>query len=216
MIKALLAYGGWEGHEPGPCAAIVGPLLEASGVQVTHTRSLEPYADVAYLRTFDVIVQNWSFDSLREEEEHGLLAAVESGVGLCGWHGGLLDSFRNSPPYQFMTGGQFVAHPGGQVEFTVNITDHAHPIATGLDDFTLYTEQYYMHMDPLSAVQATTTFHGQGAPWVKGVVQPVVFTKPWGQGRVAACTLGHVAAVFAVPEFKEIVRRCALWAARPA
>jgi type 1 glutamine amidotransferase len=215
-MKALFVYGGWEGHEPVQCAAIVAPMLAASGVAVTQSQSLAPYADVDYLRTFDVIVHSWSFDTITPEQEQGLLAAVESGVGLSGWHGGLLDSFRNNPTYQFMIGGQFVSHPGGQVDFTVNITDHQHPITTGIPDFSLHTEQYYMHMDPLCEVQATTTFHGQGAPWIKGIVQPVVFTKPWGAGKISACTLGHVANVFDVPEFREIVRRAVLWAARPA
>src|SRR5664279_5088507 len=146
MPKALFMYGGWEGHEPDKCAAIVAPMLEASGLEVTLSKDLQVYADVDQLRTYDLIVHCWSFDTITPEQEQGLLAAVESGVGIGGWHGGLLDSFRNSPTYQFMSGGQFVAHPGGQVEFTVNITDHKHPITAGIPDFTLYTEQYYLHM----------------------------------------------------------------------
>jgi len=214
MTKALFVYGGWDGHEPDKCAAIVAPALEASGVDVTLSQDLQVYADVDRVRQYDVIVHSWSFDTITPEQERGLLAAVESGVGLAGWHGGLLDSFRNNPTYQFMVGGQFVSHPGGQVDFEVNITNHDHPITTGLRDFSIHTEQYYLHMDPRSEVLAETTFAGLGQPWIKGIVMPVVFTKPWGQGRVAAVTLGHTASEFAVPEFLEMVRRSALWAAR--
>ncbi len=96
------------------------------------------------------------------------------------------------------------------------ITDYNHPITAGIPDFSLHTEQYYMHMDPRSELLAETTFSGVEAPWIKGIVMPVVFTRPWGQGRVFACTLGRVAADFAVPEFREIVRRGLVWAARPA
>jgi type 1 glutamine amidotransferase len=104
---------------------------------------------------------------------------------------------------------------GGQVDFQVNITNHDHPITAGIPDFGIHTEQYYLHMDPRSEVLAETTFSGAGQPWIKGVVMPVVFTKLWGQGRVAAVTLGHSASEFAVPEFLELVRRNVLWVARP-
>jgi len=48
---------------------------------------------------------------------------------------------------------------------------------------------------------------------VKGAVMPAVWTRPWGKGRVFACSLGHVAADFDVPAAREIVRRGLLWAA---
>jgi len=70
-----------------------------------------------------------------------------------------------------------------------------------------------MHVAPDNQVLATTTFDGLKAPWVKGAVMPAVWTRPWGKGRVFACSLGHVAADFDVPAAREIVRRGLLWAA---
>ena len=50
--------------------------------------------------------------------------ARSRGTGLTGWHGGLCDAFRNAPEYQFMTGGQWVAHPGGKVDYEVTFLNH--------------------------------------------------------------------------------------------
>ena len=215
MPSALYVYGGWDGHEPDKVAAIVAPLLEAAGLEVTLSQDLAAYTDPD-LHKYDLIVQCRTMDSITGEQEKGLLAAVESGVGFGGWHGGMLDSFRQNTNYQFMTGGQFVAHPGGVRDYRVNITNHDHPITAGLPDFDMHSEQYYLHVDPRNEVLAETTFDGLAAPWVKGTVMPVVWTKPWGQGKVFACALGHVASDFDVPEAREIVRRGLLWAVRPA
>ena len=144
----------------------------------------------------------------------GYLRAM-AGVGLAGWHGGMCDSFRNDTEYQFMTGGQWVAHPGGCVPYTVNVMNRKYPITRGLKDFKMNSEQYYMHTDPGNEVLATTTFNGRhGTPWIRGTVMPVVWKRMWGKGRVFYTSLCHVAKDFAVPEALEIVKRGILWAAR--
>jgi type 1 glutamine amidotransferase len=126
---------------------------------------------------------------------------------------GMADSFRNNTDYQFMVGGQWVAHPGGIIPYTVNIVDHDDLITTGLDDFQMHSEQYYMHVDPSNEVLATTTFSGDyGVPWIAGTVMPVVWKRHGCAGRVFYCSLGHVARDFDVPEAREIVRRGMLWA----
>jgi type 1 glutamine amidotransferase len=113
-----------------------------------------------------------------------------------------------------MVGGQWVAHPGGVIDYEVNIIDHDDPITRGLEDFKMHSEQYYMHVDPLNQVLATTTFSAEHAPWIGGVVMPVVWKKMYGKGRVFYTSLGHVAKDFDVPEAREIVQRGMLWAAR--
>jgi hypothetical protein len=142
------------------------------------------------------------------------LATIKAGTGLAGWHGGMADSFRNNVEYQWMVGGQWVAHPGNIIDYTVNITNHDDPITAGLADFQMHSEQYYMHVDPSNEVLATTTFDGTYAPWVAGTVMPVVWKRMWGAGKVFYSSLGHVARDFDVPEAKEIVRRGMLWATR--
>jgi type 1 glutamine amidotransferase len=211
---ALFVCGGWEGHEPEKCAEIFAPALREKGYEVEVSSTLDTYLDEDKMTSLDLVVQVWSMGEITGEQERGLLEAVRGGVGLAGWHGGLADSFRDSPNFQFMVGGQFVAHPGGIVEYEVNIVDREDPITAGLEDFRVRTEQYYLHVDPLNEVLATTTFAGEHAPWIEGAVVPVVWKKRWGAGRVFYCSLGHVAADFDVPEVRKIVERGMLWASR--
>ena len=151
---------------------------------------------------------------IEKHEVQNLTRAVEGGVGLAGYHGGMGDAFREAVDYQFMCGGQWVAHPGNIIDYTVNITRPDDPLMEGITDFPYTSEQYYMHVDPSNEVLATTTFSGEHAPWIDGCVMPVVWKRKWGEGRVFYCSLGHVVADFDVPEARELVRRGMHWATR--
>ena len=214
MKQALMVWGGWAGHEPFQCVQLFAPMLEQAGFAVTISDSLDAYLDADKLRTYDLIAQVVTMSTITREQEKGLLDAIAAGTGFAGWHGGMCDAFRNSTDYQFMTGGQWVAHPGNIIDYRVNITDRSDPVMAGLDDFNMHSEQYYMHVDPSNQVLATTTFNGEHCPWIDGVVMPVVWKRRWGAGRVFYSSLGHVAADFNVPEACEITRRGFLWAAR--
>ena len=213
MKSALFVWGGWEGHEPRKCVDIFAPKLTQAGYQVDISDTLDVYLDVSRLKEYSLIVQVWSMGKISPDQLKGLSSAVESGVGFSGWHGGIGDSFRESPDYQFIVGGQWVAHPGGIIDYQVNITNHRDPITKGLADFAMHSEQYYMHVDPSNKVLATTTFGGSTFPWIEGTTIPVVWKRRWGDGKVFYCSLGHVASDFDVPEACEIVRRGLLWAA---
>ncbi len=215
MREALIVWGGWSGHEPEQGAAIVRGMLEEEGFRVYVENTTEAFADPA-IRDMHLIVPIITMSKIEKEELDNLCAAVRGGVGLVGYHGGMSDAFREAVDYQFMVGGQWVAHPGGIIDFRVTITDRNDPITAGLDDFDYRSEQYYMHVDPGIQVLATTTFSGAHAPWIEGVVMPVVWKHRYGAGRVFHCTLGHVASEFQVPEMRTIVRRGLLWAARDA
>jgi len=212
--SALFVWGGWEGHEPKQCVDIFAPWLRDQGYEVEIADTLDVYLDEAKMKSLDLIVHVWTMGTITREQEQGLLNAIASGVGFAGWHGGAGDSFRNNPDYQFMVGGQWVAHPGGIIEYEVNIIKPDDPIVAGLRDFKMCSEQYYMHVDPSNEVLATTTFRGDILPWIERVVMPVAWKRRWGQGKVFYCSLGHVASDFDVPEARTIVQRGMLWASR--
>lgn len=214
MKKALMVWGGWEGHEPQQCVNIFALLLEAAGFEVDISDTLDAYLNTEKMGSYDLISQSYSMSSITPEQSKGLLTAVENGAGFGGWHGGMADAFRDSVEYQFMVGGQWVAHPGNIIDYTVHISDHDDPITASLGDFEMHSEQYYLHVDPSNTVLATTTFDGAYHDWIDGVVMPVVWKRRWGKGRVFYCSLGHVAADFDVPEAREIVRRGLLWAGK--
>jgi len=125
------------------------------------------------------------------------------------------DAFHDSPVYQYVTGGQWVAHPGGIIDYTVDVVKPEDPIMQGIPaSFPYHSEQYYMHVDPANEVLATTTFSGEHDPWTKGVVMPVAWKKRYGEGKVFYCSLGHRAAEFDNPNMATILRRGLNWAAR--
>ncbi len=215
MKKALINWGGWLGHEPEQCAELWSGILQNEGFSVDVVSDLDRYCDADYMQTLDLVVPIWTMSTISEEQEQGLLKAIQSGVGLAGWHGGMADSFRNSVNYQWMVGGQWVQHPGNIIDYTVQICSDD-PIVAGLSEFAMHSEQYYMHTDPSNEVLATTTFTGEhaGAFWIAGVVMPVVWKRMYGHGRVFYSSLGHVLKDFDVPEAREIVRRGMLWAVK--
>jgi type 1 glutamine amidotransferase len=211
--SALVVWGGWPGHEPKQTVDVFIPWLREQNFDVEVSDTLDAYLDAEKLKRLAVIVQSVTMTKLTQAQERGLLAAVESGVGIAGWHGGLGDSFRESTGFQFMVGGQFVAHPGGIIDHSIQIVKKSDPITAGLTEFKFRSEQYYMHVDPLNEVLATTTCSGAQAAWIDGVVMPVVWKKRYGKGRVFYSSLGHVAKDFEVPEVRAIMQRGILWAA---
>lgn len=216
MREALIVWGGWAGHEPEQGARIVSAMLEEAGFKTYIENTTEAFADPA-IAEMSVIVPIYTMSKIEKEELDNLRRAVEGGVGLAGFHGGMADAFREAVDYHFMVGGQWVAHPGNIIDYTVEITAPDDPIVAGLPaSFPYRSEQYYMHVDPSNEVLATTRFSGAHAPWIEGVVMPVAWKRRHGEGRVFYSSLGHVAAEFAVPEMREMFRRGLLWAARDA
>ncbi|MDO8587093.1 MAG: ThuA domain-containing protein [Armatimonadota bacterium] len=214
MKKALIVWGGWEGHEPKQCADIFAPILKAEGYDVTVSDTMDSYTDKDLMNSLSLVVPIWTMGNITGEQLGGLLEAVRNGVGIGGWHGGMGDSFRDQTEYQFMCGGQWVQHPGGEVEYEVHITNPFDPVTEGISDFKMKSEQYYMHVDPSNVVLATTTFSGDHLPWIKDTIMPAVWKRVYGRGRVFYTTLGHSAGDFDVPECLEITKRGLLWASK--
>jgi type 1 glutamine amidotransferase len=118
----------------------------------------------------------------------------------------MADSFRNETEYQFMVGGQWVAHPGGDgITYMVHMDGDSDPITKDIPDFSVTSEQYYMHVDPAITVLATTRFGD--------VVMPVAWKKHYGKGRVFYLSLGHTVDVIRQPEALTMITRGMLWAA---
>ncbi len=213
MREALIVWGGWSGHEPEQGSAIVAKMLEEDGFKVYVENTTEAFADPA-IADMSLIVPICTMIKIEKEELDNLVKAVRNGVGLAGYHGGMCDSSREAIDYHFMCGGQWVAHPGGIIDYRVNVAKPDDPVMEGIEDFPYRSEQYYMHVDPSNEVLATTTFSGEYAPWIKDVVMPVVWKRHHGQGRVFYSSLGHVTSEFDVPQMKTILRRGMNWAAR--
>jgi type 1 glutamine amidotransferase len=213
LREAMIVWGGWPGHDPDLCASMIRGWLKAEGFGVRIETTTEAFLDPA-LKNLSLIIPIYTMSKIEKPEALALCDAVKSGVGLAGHHGGMCDAFRDNVDYQFMCGGQWVAHPGNIIDYKVDVTRPDDPVMAGIDSFEHRSEQYYMHVDPAIEVLATTTFNADHAAWVDGVVMPVVWKKRFGQGRVFYSSLGHRAYELDVPEIRTLMTRGMLWAAR--
>lgn len=218
MKKALIFQGGWDGHEPQLTSKRFASILEDAGFSCEISDGLDCLADADRLLELDLIVACWTMGEINHQYVQNISKAVGAGVGLAGCHGGMCDAFRQDTEWQFMTGGQWVSHPGGDgIQYMVNLCHGSSPITEGLEDFPVCSEHYYLHVDPAIEVLATTRFplvnyyHVSNKP----VDMPVAWTKFWGNGRVFYNSLGHHDDVFDnSPNAQELMRRGMLWAAQ--
>ena len=216
MKKALIFYGGWDGHTPYETSQVFKTILEQNGFEVTLTDNFDIFEQYENIENFDLFVPMCTMGEISRTHVNNISKAVSEGAGIAGCHGGMCDSFRNSTDWQFLTGAQWVAHPGNSdVTYTVNLKP-GNQFTEGLNDFEYTGEQYYMHVDPAVTVYATTDFpvyEGYHSPNGK-VSMPVLFTKKWGNGKVFYISLGHTYKDFEIPEIRTMIQRGFIWAAK--
>lgn len=216
--KALVVWGGWDGHQPKEVAQLFAGILRSDGFEVETADTLDAFADEAKLAALHLIVPIWTMGKISNEQANAVFKAVrDHGVGIAGCHGGMCDAFRENTEWQFMTGGQWVAHPGNDgVTYRVKLIKGSSPIVEGLQDYDVCSEQYYMHVDPSNRVLATTEFPVAAGPHVANgrFDMPVVWTRHYGKGRVFYNALGHQENIVAAEPTRTIMRRGFLWAAK--
>ncbi|MBX3118016.1 MAG: ThuA domain-containing protein [Fimbriimonadaceae bacterium] len=220
MKKALIVWGGWDGHEPEKVAHFFEGILKDEGFEVEVSTTLDSFLDEEKLNRLSLIVPIVTMSKISWEQVQPVLKAVgDHGVGMAGCHGGMCDAFRESTEWQFLTGGQWVAHPGNDgVRYEMKIDrSNPHEITDGLPDFEVVSEQYYLHVDPGVNVLAYTEFPlpGVDGPHVKNKCKmPQVWTKWYGEGKVFYNALGHHCDTLEAEVPRELMRRGFLWAAK--
>ena len=216
----IYVYGGWEGHKPTESVNLMVPKLRAEGANVKVFDKLSVYKDEKLMAETDLIIQIWTMGKITKKQFEGLEKAIMNGTGFAGWHGGLGDAFRDNLRYQFIVGGQFLFHPGGQIDHSIKIIDKSDPITKGLNDFDLKeTEQYYMLIDPNIKVLAISEFvrekyekPGKEENKITRSTMPVVWKKHYGKGRIFYSSIGHHLTEFKVPEVMTMQMRGFRWA----
>lgn len=218
--NALIVWGGWDGHEPEKVAYFFRDILVAEGFNVTVSNTLDSFADEPFVLSQNLLVPVYTMSEISKEQFEPVQRAVaDHGIGMAGCHGGMCDAFRTNTEWQFMTGSQWVSHPGNDgVKYMININrSNPHEITDGLPDFEVASEQYYLHVDPGVNVLATCDFP---TPGVEGphtanpCKMPQVYTKMYGKGRVFYNALGHHCDILEAEVPKELMRRGLVWAAK--
>ena len=224
----LIVRGGWAGHDPVASTEFFIPTIERLGFSIDVEDTPEVYADARTMQRYDLIVQAVTMGSATVDEITGLRQTVAAGAGLMGWHGGLIDSYRNATDYLQLVGAQFAAHPHrgrdrGRTDvepyrdYTVRVTERgaSHPITAPMADFDLTTEQYWVLTDSHNRVLLDCELAPeQGDEWNEPLTMPVAWTRQWGEGRIFATTLGHTLDVLERPDVGGLIERGMDWAAR--
>lgn len=209
-----MVRGGWEGHQPVAATDRYAAVLTSAGHEVSTSDTLDVYLDAERLAATDLVVQCWSMGSATEEQVTGLAEAVRAGTGLAGWHGGIVDAFRDRPAYHLLTGGQFIHHHKEFVRYPVRVVAE-HEVVAGLGTFEVHSEQYYVHADPGNEVLAVTDYvDDPDRPWLGNPTMPVTWVRRHGAGRVFVTTIGHRLADLEVPAVHTMITRGLAWATR--
>ena len=82
--KALIVYGGWEGHDPQGVAEVFQHILKKENFEVELSDTLESFEKD--LSGYDLLVPVWTMGSLSGKAEENVCAAVAAGVGIAGCH----------------------------------------------------------------------------------------------------------------------------------
>ncbi|MBP3347856.1 MAG: ThuA domain-containing protein [Clostridia bacterium] len=211
MKKALIVCGN-DFHDPENISALFAEMLKELDCESTIT--WDPKALHGNLREYDLFIPLFTHADYADSTVSNISNAVANGLCMVGCHGGMSDACPSNLEWQLMVGSHWVAHPGCEIDYRVNV-DKSSELIGDIEDFDVWTEQYYNLIDPAVKVHATTDVVELGRPHnANGVIKlPVVYTKMWGKGKIYYNALGHDVAVFEkYPGAKEMMRKGFMWA----
>ena len=204
----LLVFVGTEGiyHEHAGNGQFLTKMLNASDeITATFSQDYDVLADG--LGAYHAALFYTDVGELTAAQETGLLRFIKEGGGFFGLHTAAA-SFRESEGYHGMLNGFFNGH-SPYMDFTVTVSDAAHPITEGISDFNVTDELYYLKHD------ASASHHlMQAYDETKDETHVMAFHHTYGAGRVFYFALGHDMAVLENPSFQAVIRRGALWVGR--
>lgn len=212
MPPSALVVG--ETHLPFHDIDEMGPHLEAAlGDAVEPTRSTRK-ADLTDLSGYDLVVDYLTDSTLTDAQLAGLTGFVADGGGYLGVHcaadltnvsdgeGGIVGREEPFPELREMLGGHFLDHPE-ESTFGVDVVAD-HPVTEGVDDFEVYDEPYRVVADGDVSVLARMDHPELQA-------YPVVWTKPYGDGRVCYASPGHTEEALATDDYRRLLRNAVGW-----
>jgi type 1 glutamine amidotransferase len=215
-IKALIITGedvsahNWK----ETTAAVRKILLDNGHFDVTVSEDLKPIESADTLKEYDVIVllRCNRTGKLSGDGKKNLLEFVRGGKGLYVQHLASA-SFADWPEFGKLCGRHWVmgkgkSGHGPRGQFDAKIADDKHPITDGLKSFRADDELYAK----LEGKEPIHVLVEADSDWSKKT-EPLVFWRPYGEGRMVHCTLGHDARAMAVPEETTLILRGIQWAA---
>ena len=207
MKILLLAGGAWYHDQPAHRRALRACLEPHFDVHMTHYPEGILDGD---LSGYDVVADYSSWWEPSEAQCRNLLAAVANGTGFACLHPATA-SWMNSPEYHDMVGGTFVFHdPNKRLRVVTEASRHyktreglleSSAITEGIEEFEVQDELYVVDGD---MTRWRVLARAQG--------HPVVWTKPYGKGRVFSISLGHDERALDHPSVRKLYVRGIRWA----
>ncbi|MBM4185666.1 MAG: ThuA domain-containing protein [Gemmatimonadetes bacterium] len=174
-----------------------------------HTRVADSFGDIEGIRNSELLITYTCDLRPTEEEQAGLADFLAGGGRWFALHatnallefveGGKVDTPDVAPKFMDLLGSRFVAHPPNQ-EMRIRVTDVAHPLTEGIDDFEVEDEEpYYCEALGEQAVLLEASYSAPSSGYVQSDYgrdrdsHPQMYLHPWGQGHVLYLTLGHCA-----------------------
>ena len=136
---------------------------------------------------------------------------MKGGKGLVAIHFAC-SSFQNWKEYANLLGRVWTKDKGGhgpRGTFTVNIRKPYHPITKGVADFETYDE-LYAKLDGDAEIEVLASAYSA----FSGKVEPILFVKKYGEGRVVHNLLGHGVRGRKNENFQRLLVNGVEWAAR--
>lgn len=207
-LRVLIVTGFDVGsHNWRETTPLVRSVLEETGrfdVRVSEDIGIFESSSLA---GYDVVVLNYGFwegPQLSEEGRAGLLEYVKSGKGLAALHFAC-SSFQDWGEYESLLGRVWKKNVGGhgpRGKFTVKIEKADHPITSGLSDFET-DDELYAKLSGDAELEVLASAHSERS----GKVEPIVFLKNYGKGRVVHNVLGHDLVARKIPSYQALLRR---------
>ena len=187
-------------------------------VSLKHFRKILTECDITMFENVQVFKNDEFFEygaaifynqegELTKQQERNILKFISEGRGFIGLHGASA-SFKSHPNYFKMLGGRFIRHKT-YMTFPIRIVDKNHPITLGLKDFT-FKDEPYRHDFSMSKdihILAKADYQDGENP----NLEPIMWTKSYGEGRVFYCSLGHRTNSLKTPIFQKIIQRALKW-----
>jgi type 1 glutamine amidotransferase len=213
-IKVLVVTGFDVGsHKWEESTKLVQAILKRTGrFDVAISKDKEVFASPT-LGDYEAVVLSYGFWKEKDPSEKakaGLRDYVKGGGNIVALHFAC-SSFQEWKEYGVLLGRVWKKGVGGHGpygEFEVNIKAPKHPITNGLKDFKTEDELYAK----LTGDEEIEVLASAYSDWSKRV-EPIVFVKRYGKGRVVQNVLGHGIDSKQNPSFQKLLVRGVEWAA---
>ncbi len=233
-IRVLILTGSTDSFHPWRgTAPFLQDILMSTGRFDVKLEEAVPGITAATLAGFDVVVDYYNGPRWGDPTEHAVEDFIRSGKGMvavhCATYGPFFGQFLGGnrkdrrmegepwPAYSDMLGMTWklkdIGHSKDHV-FAVQWVDRDNPISRGLPPaFVTHDELYHkIKLKPNAHVVASALDlpRGQGGT---GKEEPMIWTVPYGQGRVVVMALGHDLLAMSQPGFMDAFARGTEWAA---